>query len=1622
MRMGGFCSCFGRPTLPELLEPSPRGVDDDLPTTGRMSSAASEHSSRLSEYAVAQVGAQTPCAPVAETELLDVVVAEDGELVRTKKLVAKGAASNLAALIVEAHDLAKRAVHSMQTCFTLVHRLCTLQQCIWLDRRLMADAVVMLEVQEIAMEVIHMNKLFSNRGWLARLNSPDADDKVEFMRLSDAITALQERCSADQLVGMTQRDLRAAEWGPSSGQLMWHLRQVGGLHMMVHKGRHELREFVSRLAPLLSVRSSAVADLVDQEIKIASASELPGPHCAIRHPDVRLLWYIYLRQEEVPWALFWNHFPESLLLDCTTSEIVGSPQYITELLKSDKSKSQFQKAIQRVGARQYITTVEVDHAFPPNKTIEECVRRILDMSSEVAYIMPRRGTPTTDMWATATSVTGTGMSKTKGKSDVTEDTFDEHIGQRMEEVREDMIIPEFKGYIGDLSGIPGEGCQMVGREEEINKLCALLEEGRRLVAIVGMCGIGKSAVAVAAVDQLLQYRFWKNAHYVNLARVETVEDAAARIACSLAVPLFQSSVTSVQRLTNWLKREGPEQPRCGWLLDGVDTLIMHSGTRASFFSLLMQAMRHTPHLQLVVTCRSFPDIVEPNRVEELLHLDELSPENAMNLAEGILGGGISRGEAHYLVNACGGVPLAIKIAGGCVVAGVCSAVDFMESMREPTHDSDLSAVGSPLGPRARVQSAIKAGISALDADERQSLMLLSECPAEFSVENVGAVLEKAQKPTHVWALLWRLMMRGFLRFIPADGTYQLEGAVYETVQRPLSETTGQDGRLLVRSPHEDDQIDREAARAALLRYYITLLDRVMSVHVTTAQLSAMRLLEQERGGLELFVLWLVTETVVFRAIPRGSANQIVILASSLCEMLVELGIHFFSASQRATLLDAVFNLTERTRTHQNRIQWCDARLGLARALIANCQGSEAEHVLDNLKQVLGEATVGDEEKHVLGEVLVLKGKIRHLGGRFREAEHYYMEGLKAQKEVLGEESFPVSRTLSQLGPVQQGLRRFAEAENSYKTSLKIRKKHQDRNVVEVTIVMHNLASLNHLMRRHDESLKQYQKSLKLREKYLGHVNVEVASSLGSLAAVKVSMGQLEEAEGLYRRAIAILKEILGEDHMAVAEMSTKLAVLLESHGEQEEASMLYVDALEVKERTLGSFNDQVLKLVGRVMRVMAKTAGEAVTNTAAVATESVTAWSEYLGQAVKGPQSSDGLLSQDGLTTKQWESLAQTASAADLFVTARSLSAAVGESPQSRGSMNDAVKAILSSYKSSSNGTELASGAVTDRENSNTRPQHPSRLRTKSTPQHPPPQEQTPHGQAKESQHELPALRLSPPPLAEGKATAVLDLDKDLHHQGLLTNCNAGGLSPSSSTSISIPPSSVALSLMSPSRYNRETGQQMQAETRDPENPGPGEPAAGKPSPRGSDGSSSPQPNPPLEMPLIDIVPCREDGEAEKGLTTEKSQVPEGRADFFAKELSMKLGEVAQVLSARTTDGRKGFDATVGYSTPTKSGATSVCTDKRSGRGAGAVPLAKGDARDKRPIDEALAGKFYDNSAFLTMTVEQDLMESTNLAPEHIDALQSIVNPLYRMEVDAVTPDSEAMPAALVTTHASFDL
>lgn len=63
-------------------------------------------------------------------------------------------------------------------------------------------------------------------------------------------------------------------------------------------------------------------------------------------------------------------------------------------------------------------------------------------------------------------------------------------------------------------------------------------------------------------------------------------------------------------------------------------------------------------------------------------------------------------------------------------------------------------------------------------------------------------------------------------------------------------------------------------------------------------------------------------------------------------------------------------------------------------------------------------------------------------------------------------------------------------------------------------------------------------------------------------------------------------------------------------------------------------------------------------------------------------------------------------------------------------------------------------------------------------------------------------------------------------------------------------------------------------------------------------------------------------------------------------------------------------------------------------------------------------------SAYLSVTLEQDLMESAFLIPEQYNALQSMIqNPLFYGDDDGkMNSENMLSGVGIVNTHASFDL
>ena len=281
------------------------------------------------------------------------------------------------------------------------------------------------------------------------------------------------------------------------------IRSHGSLQSYINKSEEEIKGFINCMLPYVSTEHEFAAQSIAEEIRIAAAAELPAAHTVIRHPDLRFLWWTYLASEEATWEEFWRFFPESLGELDNDSDGIGELAAINGLLRSPASRRQFKNAINSCRNSEYVLSIEIDHAFAPNRTIEESVAVLLT---------PMEGSPAN--------------------------------AQHVEQYLKPPVINTLQRAIRDESGVPTDGAEMVGREEEVGTISSLIESGRHVVMITGLPGIGKTTVAATVADELLRSQILQNIRYLNLSNVTELSDAVFRIGAALKHPIYQSALSS----------------------------------------------------------------------------------------------------------------------------------------------------------------------------------------------------------------------------------------------------------------------------------------------------------------------------------------------------------------------------------------------------------------------------------------------------------------------------------------------------------------------------------------------------------------------------------------------------------------------------------------------------------------------------------------------------------------------------------------------------------------------------------------------------------------------------------------------------------------------------------------------------------------------------------------------------------------------------------------------------------------------------------------------------------------------------------------------------------------------
>ena len=196
-------------------------------------------------------------------------------------------------------------------------------------------------------------------------------------------------------------------------------------------------------------------------------------------------------------------------------------------------------------------------------------------------------------------------------------------------------------------------------------------------------------------------------------------------------------------------------------------------------------------------------------------------------------------------------------------------------------------------------------------------------------------------------------------------------------------------------------------------------------------------------------------------------------------------------------------------------------------------------------------------------------------GRFADAEPLNLRALEIKERALGRDHPEVAISLDCLAALYSTQGRFAEAEPFYVRALEIRQLALGGGHPDVATSLNNLTELYRLQGRYAEAAPLIAPALDIREREFGGDHPDVAMSLNNLASYYQSQGRYADAEPLYVRALEILERALGEDHNDVATMLNNLAVLYTSEGRYAEAEPVCIRSLEICKRALGEDHPDV---------------------------------------------------------------------------------------------------------------------------------------------------------------------------------------------------------------------------------------------------------------------------------------------------------------------------------------------------------------------------------------------------------------------------------------------------------------
>lgn len=674
-----------------------------------------------------------------------------------------------------------------------------------------------------------------------------------------------------------------------------------------------------------------------------------------------------------------------------------------------------------------------------------------------------------------------------------------------------------KGPPLDASLLP-QPHHFVGRNQELHRLTDRLRKqtSRGVAAVQGMPGIGKTALAAVAVNNLCEGGYFK--------------DGIAVIECSS----FKSAIEILQVV---LSRFDPMRRRpnvediagltdiARYLLGGKDALVVLDNVELMETVEPVVSTLQACGARLLLTSRNvFPRSVVP--AEATLELGLLEPDESIELFSRSFGNqtkaeftAIQLAAVKRISNALGRHTLAVKLAG----AYAADAHRDLGTLATVLEHDPLDLFAGEI-PRA-VTLIFAQSVELLPEDSHLLFASLSAIPtAEFSREAalaVGGAVGLGRCETPLNKLIMRALIESFvLDDMPEDShreRLRLHPLVRSLSLQQFAQWTNH---------------DKCTASLGVGGYY--------SEYVASNQ-NSYSTLSYDEFNIEGLIEWAHT------------SDQKELLAN-LCVGMRSFWLDRWKTLKGIRYLSWAVEALREIGKETDRLAWADLALARGQLLWRSGDIESANQIfLENL-------SIRRTESDFIGECEVLRslGNLAWRRGKLRTSESYLEEALKIAE--ANQNKTQEAQVLLSLGRLERDQGHLENASMNFEKALIIVKTIGDRRLE--ALVTYHVGLIDQDRGNLDTSDRAFAEALAINQEIMNRR--DEGSTLARLAYNAGQRGESEKAHRYYKQCLSIYREV--NDQLAVGWVSRVIGDLLQETQQLTLAKTHYLEALEIATR------------------------------------------------------------------------------------------------------------------------------------------------------------------------------------------------------------------------------------------------------------------------------------------------------------------------------------------------------------------------------------------------------------------------------------------------------------------------